>query len=696
MEIKRNITTPREHVEKQLTAMITRKYPNYDVDKVQQAVSKVMGRYEDPEVRFYFRGKNKDKHIKTAPVSKYLQWFYRSNLVMVPTWTTYIRPGEEESPEGSIVGESVEQRNIFKDRMKKALVHGDHETYIEENTNQVAAKTDSNSISGGISVGGTPLQAPSTHSSLTSTSRTSTSTTNSSIERLLTGRLHLKDPDSTMGYLLYICSHIEGMYDQYQDLVDSYQLVIPTVEDIMAMIETSSRYYWRHPKKMEWIASFVRRLNDIERVAIYYNGSLHALVSLNPQLIDVLILGLCKQQRGKIEDYDKGSWWEVSDEIRFAIVHLFSKELKGVGVDIEDADPQVRADIMETVKVFKQRISEISKIMDLFILSSMLPPNVGHYKEAIRDAVVVNDTDSGIYHIGYWVERYFGDARIYDDRTIALVGVLGYFALECFTQAIEVQVTNMNVDNSEKHIEMKTELTLPMLALPPNSKHYFASTSIVEGNVLPKRGFIRKGVNYRNAAVSGMARDTSSELQEYLAECIETGKRIDEKVLIELIVTTEEYIYAAAYTDVSLYRKVQVKDASSYKKESSFDNITKWEEFWNTVYGHKGKAVIPYDAITVPVTLKSKAALRDWLGSLPEEVRMPVSRWIRKYKRGNIETMYLPKEIISRVSFPEEIRKIIDVKKMVLSTCKMLYMSMHPLGIYVDPKMTFKERFYGE
>lgn len=634
----------------------------------------------DPLVQFNQADEHRDSYPREDTLRSYLNNVINDNLIVTPSLSTYIKDEDIVVPEAGIVGEKMKSRGEHKKLLFKYTLEGNKTKAEYHNTYQIGEKTVSNSISGAISVGGSIMQNPASHSTLTSGARISTSTPNGQIERFITGDIHFKDLNSTLGYMGAILQHIRDdrvFRNNFSKIIKNWQLAIPSADTVMEWLEENTRWYFRYGYSM--MSKIVSSMSGLERAYFYYNGSLWSIWSLNQSLIEVFLRRLIEPKEGEIKD-DNAKRIKVFDELTVNTArHIYSEPLKGVSAryDDEEFDKQVLANLIATSINVDNILLEFKPLIDTILKVTVMIPNVGYYKECIRNAIVVNDTDSGVYHIGVWTEILFGTSSIISPETTALCGVFTQITSLSFTHAMIHTATNMNVDHPEKKtIDMKNEYTISTMGLPARSKHYFMKVTVIEGNVLPKAKIDKKGVGFKNASTPPIVKAVAEAIELDLPKSIEKHGCIDVYKYLDLIVQVERLIMRGAMENGIFYRSQDIKSTTSL--------IAPWKEFWNNSPLHSlGEVEIPSTLVKIPTKLTNKRLTMEWLDTLDDEYSVTWRDWVASNKPNGMPRIFLPADVCLSTGIPEIFKPIIEPRELVVDICGMLYVILECLGIYM-------------
>jgi hypothetical protein len=255
---------------------------------------------QDPIVEHYQRNDVGDRHTETTPLSRYISNAIQQDLVLAPTFTTYLNPRVKQSMLVGFIERNVKIRSIAKKAAFKAKSDKQMDLYIMKNNEQTNMKTYNNSLSGAFATKGSVLYNPTAHSTLTSTTRSVSSFGNASNERLVMGNRNYFNPDIVTYAILTTCSLIDK--DDIQATMSLYRLNYPTVDDVMSCITYSSDFYWKDGIALGKIRSLVKQLTPVERAGFVYSGDLYHLRQLNDSFIRNLITDLSRKCTDVVPD----------------------------------------------------------------------------------------------------------------------------------------------------------------------------------------------------------------------------------------------------------------------------------------------------------------------------------------------------------------------------------------------------------
>lgn len=632
----------------------------------------------DTTVEYNKRKPNGDSFPAQSTLEDYLEMIMKENVVITPNFTAHRRETSIVAPEPEIVEGEMKKRKKAKPQAHAALLKGDFGKFEFYNTSQIAHKTVSNSISGGISVGGSCLQNPASHSALTSTARLATSTPNGAVERTVTGDLHLKDINSTLGYIAAVCDRVTpDVQKAIRTTVNTFNMAIPTVDEITAWIKNNTQWYFRNDEADRVIYKIVAGLSKEERTMLYYNGSLYAIYSLNPTLIKDWLFRCLEQKTGVITESDCDAMKGFDELTIGAVRHRYADQLRGNDDPYEKLDKQLVADMRASCINIDEQFVQLEGIFNTFLRADIPPPNVGYYKDCVRNSMIINDTDSGIFHLNRWVEIMLGNPGIVNAVSAGLCGLFTKIVTISFDHDMVHMTTNMNVVEPEKRIiEMKNEMTTSVMGIPSGSKHYHMDVVVVEGNILGDSMLVNKGNGLKNASTPKIVKDISNAIQRDIAVSLKKTGEIDIYAYLDIIVKLEETIMDTSLTSSLFYRTRDIKTEKG--------TLSEWIDYWNaTDRGLKEPSPKITSVIKIPTTLTTKTKTLAWIETLPPRIKKVTEDWMKANDKVALPRYYIPADSAASFGIPDYLRPVLNPREVVTDICGMLYIVVDTLGIYV-------------
>jgi hypothetical protein len=93
-------------------------------------------------------------------------------------------------------------------------------------------------------------------------------------------------------------------------------------------------------------------------------------------------------------------------------------------------------------------------------------------------------------------------------------------------------------------------------------------------------------------------------------------------------------------------------------------------------------------AIKLPTTINNKSDWNDYIDSIEDpDIRERLRKFAEKYGKTEIKTFKLPLINIYSKGIPKELKKIMDIDRVIKDNCIPLYMILNSLGFYLKKDM---------
>ena len=670
------------------------------LSKTKQAIE-LNGGIKPAKVLCYTRENGEDKKPETMSMRQYFLDIERNNLTLMPTFTTYLPASVRDSWLGKFVRGNMNNRKKLRAGASLAKSLGEVSKSRRLNVMQVLTKLDNNSISGLALSRGSILFNPTSHSSLTSTTRLITSTCNANSERLLCGRYAFLKVDIALGYYSAILTSLLDVEEsqKWLDTIKRFNLVIPTVDEVVENVKRSTDLYfgWT-PRADRLVRGYVSGFSDLELAACYYTGSLYNTRMKNPELVRTLldVVNVKKSSDGtKIENVaDKMG--ELLPEMLMLTHYRFYNEIKGRGKNY----PNYPADVLEsmylTAKYYEEHLKDWIPFLSVVIFSRIQPPNVYGFKEVIRDSIVMSDTDSGVHAVERWVDWYSGNTDI-NVTNMTLSNFLVEITSLALQKLLRGLMVNMNVAESEikaQRLNLKPEFFMVVFNLMSVSKHYVAGLLIENGEVFEELEIETKGGTLKNSAIPMPVRDCNAEINMGIMLDIIAHSKVSILKYATKAAMMEAQIIVSMFEGKADYlRATNIDSADTYKIKDPMFNASKHHEFWTEIFGKKHDFMVttPYRAVKIPADLGNKTKLTNWVKNIDPEYGVPLQKWLTKFKRKDLNTIYIPVDYTVAYGLPDVLKDVMNKKRLVMDLCRMIYISMEALAFYRKKDCTILE-----
>ena len=650
----------------------------------------------DPVVTYFERDDNLDRSKQQIHLSKYIQEVVKNEEIIVPTFTTYVPTKVRKSLLVGFIDSNVKLRSKAKKAAHKAEADNRTDDYIMLNNEQTNRKLYNNSMSGAFAAGGSIVNNPTGHNTLTSVIRTVSSMGNSSNEKIIMGNRHYHTPEVTLNNIISITSTLN--IQEFDDVMKKYSLHYPTVQETIDCIHYSTDLYWVDPKAFAKIQNFVNALNPLERAAFVYTADFYHLRILNQDFIRGFLSKISRKLNGsfypEIDCLDVPSLisriYKFDEQIVNYAHQVCMKEVKGFGKDYEKIQIDDLKILAATCLGIENFIIEHKDFIFAIFLTANVPSSSAYITNMIRRTVVLSDTDSTMFSVDDWIKWYRG-SLIFDDQSYAVAGAVMFIATQCIAHCLAIFSANMGVEKEKLYmLAMKPEFVFPLHCQTSVAKHYFASIAVKEGNVYAKHKTEIKGVGLKNsAAPKSLIKDSQAKMLEIM-ETIHAGGKIsivNELVRVSRIETKIRDSLLSG--DIEFYKKSKIKEAEAYARsaeESPYVHYLFWESVFAPRYGPSEPP--PYGVIKIPLTTENPTLLKQWVNSIKDlELQERLKAWIVKYNKKYMGTIYLSSQYVLSHGIPEEIKLAINFKKIALELTSQDRMVLETLGYY--PKVNW-------
>ncbi len=650
---------------------------------------------KDPVVHHFIRDDNQDRHRTATQLSTYLRNVVVEDRILAPTGTVYLPPKEKPSFLVSFVEGNVIKRSKAKKDAFVAEVEGNTGLYIRKNNTQANMKLYNNSLSGTFGTTSSVLFNPTGHNTLTSTIRSVSSFGNASNERVIAGNRHFWSKDVVINNLIAVSSNVDR--DLLSRVMVKYGLYFPSTSDVMACIRYSSEVYWHDVKAIAEITQLVEKLDDLEKAAFVYNGDLFHLRKHNPEFVRKFITELSTKIVGEI-DNPLAEVKKISEEIMNYTHQICFNEAKGNGKKYQQIYEQGNLGTMVlTAKNVERVIQNYKDLIEVVFLTTNIPASTAYIPHMVRKTVVLSDTDSTMFSVGEYVGWYFG--RIcFSPKAYAVAGAVVFIATQTIAHSLSILSANINVDRSKLHgLQMKPEYTFPVFGLTSVAKHYYTGKNIQEGNVFDKMKPEIKGVHLKNSSSPVDINQDSNNLMMSIIDTVMNDKKISLLDFLKHCADLERKIIGSLLNgEAHYYRKSKVKEPAAYTAEpgkSPYVHHLFWEYVFQEKYG--SIAPPPYSVIKIPTILSNATATMKWVNQMQDKtIAAGLVRWLTAFKKVQLPTIYIALPYVEAYGIPNEIKSIIDTKRIALDLINGHRLIGESLSFYMKPNMMFSEMGY--
>ena len=663
---------------------------------------------DDARMLITTKDKNEDRRLTTTTASKFLNKVYSKGLIMSPTMTVYKPKSMEMAYTTTYLINGINNRKLNKAAAFKFLENNDKDNYSFKWNEQSVDKILNNGLSGAECTRSTILHCASIHPTLTSTCRVSTGYANSNNERVLAGNRHYRSPEIAEANLLATIRLAD--LKLVEEVVNKYNLTLPTTSDVMDMVSASSKYYWTDTVASNRIRQMVDGFTPIERAAVMYTSDMYHLRVLNEEMVFGLLRSMSRTD-GRIKNVYLDSLLKelTSDQITLLSYLLGShlqgnkvstiadNQRKGVPTTVKDSSGNEIGVLDESVVerlVFSAMnlISVIKEYSDLFrmvFMHKLMPLSVATVPNMIRHVGVMSDTDSAVYTVQEWIKAYSGKYSFAEDA-VNIGHCMGYFASTSIIHILAQMSKNMGVEEDEIfRYTMKAEYYFPVFILTSRAKAYCAEKGGQEGIVFSDPEQEIKGNIFKGSSVAKIVKDQTDWMITNIIETVKSEKKINVQKYIDLVADMEKKIMESIYKgDISHFSGIEIKNHDSYKLDpmkSNYFNYLLWDKVFAPKYGPCPEP--PYNAIRVGLTTSTSKKMRDAFEAMGDKEL--AARWAAIMEEANKEYMgsiILPKGIVMTLGMPDEIKPLINIRNILYNLLEAQYTILEVFNIYMLDK----------
>lgn len=649
----------------------------------------------DPIVNHFERNEHGDKYKKESGLFQYINNVVKQGDLLAPSFTVYMHPSKKESLPAQFNEINAKIRSIAKKEGQKAKAEGNILLAIFKNNEQINRKTYNNSTSGSFASNGSILHNPSAHSTLTSTTRTVSSLSNAINEKIISGNRHYFNVDIALNNIISIAHNSNK--ELIENVVNKYSLNYPSVQDVVDCIKYSTELYWIDRNNFKKIYDFICTLSETERASVVYTSDLYHIRKHNEEFVRVFLTELAKKERTK-EYEDPIKTIRTHDESIVNFMHqICVGEVKGIGKDYSLISKDKANILAGTCDNIVNVINKYSDFFNALFLTKDMPASTANLPSMLRRSVVTSDTDSTLFSTDEFVSWYFKEI-IFTDESFAIASSVAFLSTQCIAHNLAMLSANMGVIKEKLFVlAMKPEYSFPVFIPTSVAKHYFTIKTIQEGNVFNESEIEIKGVHLKNSA---LPKHIVSQLEDKMVRILNTIKNNNKISLTEeltLVADKERDIVTSIQNnEISYFKQSNINMLEVYKlseDKSPYKYHRLWENVFKQKYGDIEKP--QYKAIKIPTILNNKTQIKKWLDSLEDQsfsIRMV--EWLSKYSKDKLNTIYINSSYLKAYGIPEEIKPIINIKKIVLEMTNADRMILETLGYFPKDGMLISESGY--
>lgn len=645
-----------------------------------------------PMARFLQRNQNGDRERRQMPLDSLFKTMRDNNEILAPNLTSYIHPDVKMSLLAKYIAGNLKKRNNAKQEQFAYERAGDMRMMSIKNSAQTSFKIKNNALSGAHSSPYTILWNKSSHSTLTSGCRTATSYGNANNEKFLYGNRHYWSPAVTQNNIISIVRHTD--YVQLDAVLEQFGILPPTHEQVMSMIERSTKYYWRDPKFMGRIEQLVRALSPSQRAAVLYTGDLYHLTQVNPDFVRQFLKEMSERTEVPLTPEEVAEWKPKVDGDMGVFIsmlcpeYLFNQEEQKYKAMKEVKDPHAIGVLYANGKRIYEVQQKYAAVIQAFWVTDNLPSSVYYLPNIIRRGVITSDTDSTIFTVAYWPIWYCQDMAI-TKQSLAISYTMIYLTSKIIIHILAKFSANCGVAQQDIfRLSMKNEFFFPVFSLTSRAKHYFAFITVQEGTMKLHMETEIKGVALRNSNVPPEITKQAHALMRALMHKVLAGEQVSLRSVLRRVALIEHGIKTSIEQgNFKWLKRMNINQKESYKNQDS--NNTSHYDMWEAVFARKyGPAPpLPYRAVKLSVMLDKKSKMKEWLAQLEDRsIAQNMEDWLASSGKTTLGTMLLPEANMQTTGIPKELIGFIDLRNLISQTMEAFYLVLESLGYFIKDR----------
>lgn len=653
--------------------------------------------FKDKTIKYFERGENGDRSVKNTSLLGYINGNIATGNILAPTFTSYLSTKTKKSILSEFITVNVKVRGIAKKESQKAEAEGNKDLAESKNNEQDNKKRYNNALSGLFGLSSCILHNPTAHSTLTSVTRTITSLTNACNERLVAGNRYLPRGSDVLRSIVYESTYIDQA--KVKHAIEKYNLHIPSVDEVVNLLKRSSDLYFINDIYYKThIESFLKGLSPYQLAGIAYTGDMYHQRLHN----DAFIRNFFEELTTPVEPDgtnldDIGIIYSVPEAILYFVHAIFSSRLRGAGKDYAKMNENGMAKaVYLTGKNVERVMMKYKDFFNAFFMTDIVPINSHRLRNMRRRVVVLSDTDSSAFTMDEWVIWARGQFEI-SDKSVSLAGAITYIVGGNIVNQLAILSKSMNIDESLLNtLAMKNEFLWSLHVPAEVSKHYYAYTTIQEGNVYREPKVEIKGVHLKNSAVPVSVIQRGEALMTHILDTLHNNKKLKLVDVVREVTDIENMIIDSVTSGEAVYlKKAKIKDHTAYAQgpdKSPYQRHTLWLDVFQPTYGQIQDP--PYDVVKFPTIVQNKTALKNWLESIEDiELRGRLDSWLVKHNKNTLPTLYLNEQYVQGARIPKEIASVINIRQIVFDTTLQLRVILETLGILLNSDLLVKEQF---
>lgn len=639
---------------------------------------------KDPKALVLVRGPQGDRQEEITTLGTFLSETLAENNTLAPSLTSYLNPEVKPSQLAQMLEQNLSLRTQEKAQAAQCRAQGDTHTAEIKDTLQQMRKLLANGLSGSHLSQGCITYNPSAHNALTATGRCATSYATAHTERFLAGRRHYWRHDIARNNILSIVSTTDMA--RLQQVLEQYQLVYPSQEDVIGMLKRSCKDYWSVTAHWQTLVELTQTLTPLERAAVLYTQDLHSLSRLNEEVVKTFLEQLTAIAKEPLSRAEANALYhELGEEEQSCIALLCADRMAGHSLKtMQASDHPDFALVMATARQFLETLQRYEPLIQTLWRTDHLPGSIAMLPTAMRSHVLHSDTDSTLFTVAPWVEWQLGSLKR-DARGVGLAAVMVYLNQKTLSHVLACFSTTLGVEPRHRfRLVMKNEYLMESMIMTGRGKHYIGRLLTREGRLLSEPALEIKGSGFKNTKLPALIRTEFPVMVNSVLDDLQQQGQIKIVPYLHQCADLERQIFCALQSGSAEYLVYQrIEDETHYAQplQSVYFHRLLWQSVFAPKYGELDDK--PYTAVKIPTTAHSITTLKQWTAGLNDTaLRQRFEAFLRQHRRVELKVIYLPLDKITTHGLPAEVMAAADLRRIVASAMEPFYLLMESLGYF--------------
>lgn len=682
---------------KNMTIFIKKKHPQYTEDQIKEIIrTYVKSNIHQPKARIVNHPIDGEAEFKDVNLISHTNGL-KQNIVS-PSGSAYVRPSVEESLIKIKINVNKKARKRAKNEMFAAINNNDSILAAYKNYEQANIKIETNALSGASASQYNIFFDLACYNSITSIARFSAMTAYSYVEKFLEGNFFFPNIESVINYIVLICRFTNPR--KIQNVIQKYNLFIPSVGDIVDNLKESIQYYFPYTEEVDKVLlPLLNTLTLEEKVFLYYAHNFKNIVRKNTAYFKPFLSKFFNKNVPVDNSTDPNNIFKTDDAMLAMALSLNADNIdrKALNNETVNEHPDGVRVIQAIIKHMDSTVNQIDDIIDTFIRIPIDTQNVMDQPAMIRRSVLISDTDSVIFTTQSWVEWYCGDVS-YDEPAYEINAFVVYMLSKTIEHVFARISSGFGMEEPDMHaISAKNEFLYPIMLRTNIGKHYAGIVTIQEGKILPKPKRDIKGKQLRG---SDLCKDTIKEAEEFafwIIDNVYKHKKIDGTEITKRMLDYEHYVYKSIMDGEKKYlTSTPIKDKDDYSEKGASKFF--YHDLWQDVFAEKyGDFIVPSKGYVIKVASGGQK-IRDpryleYLKNKDPRIHKKLVTFLENNTRQI--TMVIMPGTVDKI--PDILRPIVDVRNVIYENIKPMYLLVSSLNVGITHKdhMTLLSDIYG-